>query len=42
MAKGQVKFAVIAVDYFTKWAEAETLGDHNREEDGEFHGQKHH
>ena len=25
MAKGQVKFAVIAVDYFTKWAEAEPL-----------------
>ena len=25
MAKGQVKFAVIAVDYFTKWAEAKPL-----------------
>ena len=25
MAKGQVKFAVIAVDYFTKWAEVEPL-----------------
>ena len=25
MAKGQVKFAVIAVDYFTKWVEAEPL-----------------
>ena len=25
MAKGQVKFAVVAVDYFTKWAEAELL-----------------
>ena len=25
MAKGQVKFTVIAVDYFTKWAEAEPL-----------------
>ena len=25
MAKGQVKFAVIAVDYFTKWAKAEPL-----------------
>ena len=25
MAKGQVKFAVVAVDYFTKWVEAEPL-----------------
>ena len=25
MAKGQVKFAVIAVDYFTKWVKAEPL-----------------
>ena len=25
MAKGQVKFVVIAIDYFTKWAEAEPL-----------------
>ena len=25
MAKGQVKFTVIVVDYFTKWAEAEHL-----------------
>ena len=25
MAKGQVKFVVIAVDYFTKWVEAEPL-----------------
>ena len=25
MAKGQVKFAVIAIDYFTKWAKAEPL-----------------
>ena len=25
MGRGQVKFAVIAVDYFTKWAEAEPL-----------------
>ena len=25
MAKGQVKFAVVAVDYFTKWAEVEPL-----------------
>ena len=25
MAKGQVKFAVIAVDYFTKWVETEPL-----------------
>ena len=23
--KGQVKFAVVAVDYFTKWTEAEAL-----------------
>ena len=23
--KGGVKYAVVAVDYFTKWAEAETL-----------------
>ena len=25
MAKGQVKFAVIVIDYFTKWAEAKPL-----------------
>ena len=25
MARGQVRFAVVAVDYFTKWAEAEPL-----------------
>ena len=25
MAKGQVKFAIVAVDYFTKWAEAKPL-----------------
>ena len=25
MEKGQVKFTVIAVDYFTKWAEAKPL-----------------
>ena len=25
MVKGQFKFAVIVVDYFTKWAEAEPL-----------------
>ena len=25
IAKGQVRFAVITVDYFTKWAEAEPL-----------------
>ena len=25
MAKGQVKFTVVAVDYFTKWVEAEPL-----------------
>lgn len=23
--KGQTKFAIVAVDYFTKWAEAEPL-----------------
>ena len=26
MGKGQVQFMVIAVDYFTKWVEAELLG----------------
>ena len=25
MGKGQVKYAVVAADYFTKWAEAEPL-----------------
>ena len=25
MAKGKVKFAIITVDYFTKWAQAEPL-----------------
>ena len=25
MAKGQVKFAVIVVDYFTKWSEVQPL-----------------
>ena len=25
MGKGQVRFAVIVVDYFTKWAESEAL-----------------
>ena len=25
MARGQVKFVVITVDYFTKWAEAKQL-----------------
>ena len=30
MARGQVKFTVIAVDYFTKWAEAEPLDSQSR------------
>ena len=25
MVKAQVKFTIVSVDYFTKWAEAETL-----------------
>lgn len=40
--KGQVKFAIVAIDYFTKWVEAEPLATITEKKDNRLHQKKHH